>query len=283
MNDKARRVLVLGASGLLGDHLLRRLPHTFSTIAPLGRGDRIGIDASVTWIPMRLDAADHQAIGPLLDTADASVIVNAIGAPRQSDAVTLATVNARFPHALAAAAAARGSRVVQISTDAVFSGSRGGYAERDQPDPSDDYGRSKLDGELAAPHLTIRTSFFGRSPRGTGLMEWFVAKRGGAVDGFTDYRFTGLAAPLAADFIALAVDAALDGVFHVGGEAMTKYELLCAVSRRLELDIAVRPASREAVDRTLDTRRFFDAIGRRRPTFTESIEALASCGVLSQS
>lgn len=277
------RVLLLGASGLLGGHLLRRIPESFATVAASGRRGGAGADPRVQWLPAPFDAADLAAIDPLLDAAAADVVINATGAAPRSPAAELAQVNARFPRALAAAAAARGSRVVQISTDGVFSGNRGEYSEADRPDPIDDYGRSKLDGELAAPHLTIRTSFYGRTPRGSGLVEWLASQRGGVVDGFADYRFSGLAAAMLADFVALAIDRALDGVYHVGGDPVTKFDLLAAVSRRLDLNVTVRPVIAGAVDRTLDTTRFFAAIGRPRPAVADSIEALAPCGVLSRS
>jgi dTDP-4-dehydrorhamnose reductase len=276
------RVLLLGASGLLGGHLLRRLPQSFVTVAASGRSGA-GAVAGAQRLPSPFDAADLTAIDRLLDEAAADVVINATGAAPRSPAEVLAQVNARFPQALADAAAVRGARVIQISTDGVFSGNRGLYAEADRPDPIDDYGQSKLDGELAAPHLTIRTSFYGRSPRGSGLVEWLVSQRGGVVDGFVDYRFTGLAAATLADLVALAIDRTLSGVYHVGGEALTKFDLLCAVSRRLDLNVTVRPVSRGAVDRTLDSARFFAAIGRTRPSVADSIEALTPCGALSRS
>jgi len=283
MSAQAPRVLLLGATGLLGGHLLARLPRSCQTVAVSGRNGVTSADRGVEWLSMRMDAAAPAALDSLLDMAGADVIVNATGASPRSEESTLDQVNARFPRALAAAAATRGSRIVQISTDGVFSGARGNYAEDDRPDPADAYGRSKLDGELAAPHLTIRTSFFGRSPRGTGLVEWLVGQRGQAVDGFADYRFTGIAASLLADLIASAIERALVGVYHVGGDPVTKYDLLRAVSQRLDLGVTVRPVSRGAVDRTLDSHTFFETAGRRRPTVAESIEALTPCGALSRS
>lgn len=283
MSTQSPRVLLLGASGLLGGHLLDRLSRSYSTLAVAGPSGLGGADQRVEWLPMRLDAADPHAIGSLLDASRADVVVNATGASPQSAQATLTQVNARFPRALGEAAAERGARVVHMSTDGVFSGARGNYAEDDVPDPADAYGRSKLDGELAAPHLTIRASFFGRSPRGSGLVEWLIAQRGRTVDGFADYRFSGMAAPLLADLFVSAIERALTGVYHVGGDPVTKYDLLCAVSQRLGLDITVRPASRRAIDRTLHSRMFFDAIGRPQPTVVDSIDALTSCGVLSRS
>ena len=178
---------------------------------------------------------------------------------------------------------ARRRHLVHISTDGVFSGARGGYTEADSPDPNDDYGRTKLAGEPTAPHLTIRTSFFGRSPRGGGLVEWLLTKRGATIEGYVDYCFTGVAASVLADLVATAIAAPspLEGVFHVGGEPMSKFELLKAIGEHLDLDVTVVPVRRGPIDRTLNTNRFFAAIGARRPTLPDSLAALGPCGALS--
>ena len=136
-----------------------------------------------------------------------------------------------------------------------------------------------------APHLTIRTSFFGRSPRGDGLVDWAIAQRGRSIEGFLDYRFTGLSAALLADLVVAAIGARapLEGVCHVGGEPVTKHELLAAIGQELHLDLRVVPVGRGKVDRTLNADRFFAALGRQRPTLAESVATLGSCGVLSRS
>lgn len=274
------RVLVLGASGLLGSHLVERLPSSFRTVAIGGRSGRSGMDARVEWLPLSFDAADTRSVEQVLDAARADVIVNAVGAKPPIDAQTMEKVNARFPQALAALAEARGSRVVHVSTDGVFSGARGGYRERDVPDPGDAYGRAKLAGELGAPHLTIRTSFFGRTWRNDGVIEWLVAQRGRTVEGFADYRFSGMSAARLADALAEAIGGpdVLEGLYHVGGEPITKYELLKAAAERLQIDVRVIPVERGAVDRTLDSSRFFSAIHRRPPLLADSLESLVPCG-----
>lgn len=254
--------LLLGATGHLGSHLAVRLPQSMPTrIAP------------------RVDISDDKAIGRLIDEAEADVVVNAIGANAGAGAEAMRAVNTDFPHRLAAAAAAtRKGRVVHVSSDGVFSGRRGSYREDDAPDPVDEYGRSKLAGELAPPHLTIRTSFFGRNPRGRGLIEWLVSQRG-TVSGFDDYRFCGVSAALLADFVAEAIAADLAGLWHVGGEPITKCALLAAAARRLSLDVTVVPVRRGSIDRTLDSSRFFAAVGRRRPTLADSVDALGAADV----
>jgi dTDP-4-dehydrorhamnose reductase len=282
------RVLLVGASGLLGSHLAARLPDSFATFAPQPRDGTFKTTGSrIAWLPFALDATDDATVARAIAESAATIIVNAVGvtpgSPVAGDRQMQEAVNARFPHRLASHAARIGARVVHISTDAVFSGARGAYGEDDTPDPVDDYGRTKLAGELGAPHLTIRTSFFGRTPKGTGLVEWAIAQQGRTIEGFVDYRFSGLATALLSDLVADALATpGLEGIYHVGGDPVSKYDLLKAIGDRLHLDVRVVPVRRGRVDRTLASDRFFSAVGRARPSVQDSLGALASCGVLSR-
>src|SRR5688572_23532955 len=143
-------VLLLGASGLLGAHLAARLPASCATVAPRPRHGEPDRRSAIGWLTTHLDATDDRSLEATLDEAAADVVVNAIGL-RAGDRSSLDSINARFPHRLASLVGARGGRVIHISTDGVFSGARGDYSETDSPDPGDDYGRSKLAGELPAP------------------------------------------------------------------------------------------------------------------------------------
>ena len=133
--------------------------------------------------------------------------VNAIGLIKQreesADAISAIRVNALFPHELASRCRACGARLIQISTDCVFSGTRGMYSEDDPPDPCDLYGRSKLLGEVYdTDTLTLRTSIVGRElQRAHGLFEWFLGQRGGRVRGYPRAVFSGLTTAALADLI----------------------------------------------------------------------------------
>src|SRR5688572_1428956 len=77
-----------------------------------------------------VDARRFDQVRHLLDELRPDVVVNGVGVikqrPEVTDAVHTVTLNALFPHLLAEACAQRGSRLVQVSTDCVFSGRRGG-------------------------------------------------------------------------------------------------------------------------------------------------------------
>ncbi len=89
-------------------------------------------------------------------------------------------MNALLPPRLLAMCKVAGARLIHISTDCVFDGTRGMYRESDFADATDLYGRSKYLGELHDPQaVTLRTSIIGPE-LGTahGLVGGFLAQRG---------------------------------------------------------------------------------------------------------
>ncbi len=103
-----------------------------------------------------IDATDTDAVIRIITQEKPDVVINCVGVIKQlaasKDALTSIAINSLFPHRLAQICAAVNARLIQISTDCVFSGDKGGYRESDVPDARDLYGRSKLLGEADYPH-----------------------------------------------------------------------------------------------------------------------------------
>lgn len=146
------RWLVAGAAGMLGQDVVARLRTAGEEVEARGSAE--------------LDIRDPAAVGAI---ADADVIVNcaartAVDALEGKEAEAFA-VNAIGPQLLARAASACGARLVQVSTDYVFSGTRRTpYRHDDALDPLSAYGRSKAAGEWAVraeggDHLIVRTAW----------------------------------------------------------------------------------------------------------------------------
>ncbi len=228
-------------------------------------------------------ADDVDSVVRAVALAKPDVVVNCIGIikqrPSAQDPVASIGVNALFPHRLARLCRARGSRLIHISTDCVFSGSRGRYTEHDVADAADLYGRSKLLGEVdEVDCITLRTSIIGRELAGSfGLLEWFLDQRGKAVRGYRRALFSGLTTPAFAALILSLIEAHpdLSGVWHVASAPISKYDLLCAIRDALALDISIEPDDSLVVDRTLDDSRFRVRTGLPVPTWAEMIEPLA--------
>jgi dTDP-4-dehydrorhamnose reductase len=186
-------------------------------------------------------------------------------------------INTLLPHRLAALCSVSGARLVHISTDCVFSGSKGGYLESDFPDAYDLYGRSKLLGEVDYPNaITLRTSIIGHEISGSrSLVGWFLAQEG-RVKGFTRAKFSGLPtvelARVVRDFVLPRPE--LHGLYHVAAEPIDKFKLLMLIAQVYGKKIEIIPDNDFAIDRSLNGERFKAATGYVAPSWQTLIERM---------
>lgn len=220
-------------------------------------------------------AADHDviAVGSAdADLRDRAAVEALIGRHRPDAIVHTAYVQSDWhvtatgaAH-VATAAARHGARLVLVSSDVVFSGADGLYAESAPPDPITAYGAAKAAAETAAlavcPDVVVaRTSLIlgdGTSQH-ERLVHALVAGGDGAL--FEDeQRCPVHVADLAAALVELAGND-FQGVLHVAGaQAMSRLALGRLIARRDGLDAAsLRGTSRAAagvagpIDVRLDT------------------------------
>jgi dTDP-4-dehydrorhamnose reductase len=213
-----------------------------------------------------------------------TVVVNCVGIVKQlkaaGDPVPSISINSLFPHRLATLASAAGARIIHISTDCVFRGDRGHYSERDTPDASDLYGRTKLLGEVSGPRcLTLRTSIIGRELSATtGLLEWFLAQRTGRAKGYTHARFSGVTTHALADVLADIIERhpGLAGVYHVASRPISKYDLLKKLNDAYNAGVDIDASDDVHIDRTLDGSAFQKATGLTIRSWDEMIGQMAS-------
>lgn len=283
MNDM--RVLILGGSGMLGHKLAQIFGTRFNTyVTARGPGaayNRFGIFDAVRIIG-EVHAEDPASVERAVASVKPDVIINCIGIVKQDaagkDPITSITINSLFPHRLAKLSQESNARLIHVSTDCVFSGRAGNYAETDVPDSDDLYGRSKLLGEVeGAGCLTIRTSMIGRELTGShGLLEWFLSQRGGRVRGFKRAIFSGFTTQALAEVIGTIVadHPELNGIYHVSAEPISKFDLLTLVQQTYELAIDIEPDNDFACDRSLDSSRFRQSTGIQMPAWPEMIKNL---------
>jgi dTDP-4-dehydrorhamnose reductase len=233
-----------------------------------------------------VDLTDGAALAGVIAAARPAVVVNCAGVIKQKGGATegMVALNALMPLRAARLAAEVGARFVQLSTDCVFSGARGGYGEGDAPDPVDAYGMTKLLGEPPAPALTLRTSMVGWPPPGggaEGLFGWFLSRRGGEAEGFTRARFSGLTTPALARAVAGLIEEhpGLAGLHHLAADPISKHDLLAALNNRLDRPVRLMPVPGPAIDRSLDGRRLVAATGLTVPGWDEMLDDLISEGI----
>lgn len=221
----------------------------------------------------------------LFDRTKPDVVINCVGLVKQlpgaEDPLAAIPMNALLPHRLLSICKVARARLIHISTDCVFEGSRGMYRESDFADATDLYGRSKYLGELHDPQaVTLRTSIIGPE-RGSahGLVSWFLAQRG-RVKGYTRAIFSGLPtvelARVIRDFVIPAAD--LSGLYHVSSAPISKYDLLVEVAREYGHSIEIAPDAELVIDRSLDSSRFRERTGYVAPAWQEMLRVMHEFG-----
>lgn len=276
------RVLVFGGNGMLG-HKLYQVCH------------EAGLDVRATVRQLRhdqpdmfvggVDAARFDRVEHALEIVNPTVVINCAGVvPRcsvQEGPAQTIGVNAIFPHWLYELCLARDIRMIHLSTDCVFSGKRKcssgrcgrnlGYTESDAPDGTGLYALSKRLGETGS--LILRTSFIGPE-QGTvrGLLRWFLLQSE-TVTGYARHLFTGLTTLELSRVIVRVIckHQHLSGLYHVGGDMVTKYELLKLIKARYGHHVALRKDTLRHCDRRLASARFRNAAGYRPPPWPEMI------------
>jgi dTDP-4-dehydrorhamnose reductase len=278
-----KRVLVFGGGGMLGHEAIRVLGGDHDVSATVR--DPAAAASQDLGAPLHaFDARRPEGLPSVLEASGAEVAVNCIGIVKQlpegSQPVPAISVNSLFPHQLAEACAARGVRLVHVSTDCVFSGelpAPARYTEAHAADARDLYGRSKLLGEMDDPEadaLTLRTSIIGwELGRSTGLLEWLVSQRGQPIRGFANALFSGLTTRALARVIGTVIAdlPQLRGLYQVSSEPISKYDLVAALNDALGLGCTIERVEEPRVNRVLDSGRFRAATGMTIPTWPEMI------------
>ncbi len=283
--EKITKVLVLGATGMLGNAVLRLFAQS-SAYEVIGS---IRSSTGLKLLPAEL--SDHVVTGVDVENMDSlislftqvspDVVINCIGLVKQladaNDPLAAIPINALLPHRLARLCGVSGARMVHMSTDCVFSGAKGSYTEDDESDARDLYGRSKYLGEVDYPHaITLRTSIIGRELNGAhSLVGWFLAQQG-SVRGFRRAVFSGLPtvelARVIRDFVIPNTE--LHGTYHVSAEPINKYELLKLIAKAYGKKIEIAPDDNLVIDRSLNSSRFRLATGYRPRPWPELIHQM---------
>jgi dTDP-4-dehydrorhamnose reductase len=273
----AMRLLVLGSGGMLGRAVARDAARLGHDVVALGHGD--------------LDVTDAANVARIVAAVGPQAIVNCAGftdvdGAEASEARAL-RVNGDGPGNVARAAAETGARVVHVSTDYVFDGTkREPWIESDPVAPLQAYGRTKLAGERAvaesgAEHAIVRTAWlFGAG--GPNFVETMLRLGSGReeVTVVTDQRggptWTGHLAPALVEIAERRGDA---GIFHAAGAGECSwYEFAVEILHRAGLPCRAVPTTSERFARPA-RRPAYSVLGTERepgivlPPWTDGLAA----------
>lgn len=242
---RRRRILITGASGLLGLNTALEAAKEHDVIGQVNRHP-LRVDA---FSVLQVDLLAPGALERLLDQTQPDWVIHCAALADvdacESHPQLARQLNSEIPGQLAELVARGGARLLHVSTDAVFDGRRGGYTEEDVPNPLGVYARTKLDGERAVlsanpQAIVARVNLFGWSLSGKrSLAEFFFNKlsTGEPCMGFTDVFFCPMLANDLGQVFLKMLDTGLSGLYHaVGSECISKYEFGLRIARRFGLD-----------------------------------------------
>jgi dTDP-4-dehydrorhamnose reductase len=244
-------------------------------------GARYFSDRAAGQVISGVDVENQDSLLRAFSIGRPEVVVNCIGLVKQladaKDPLLAVPINTLFPHRLARLCDVVGARLIHISTDCVFSGSKGLYLESDFPDADDLYGRTKLLGEVDYPNaITLRTSIIGHEVvGGRSLLGWFLAQHG-SIKGFKKAVFSGLPTVELSRVVRDVVlpRPALRGVYHVAAQPIDKYALLRLVAKVYDKQIEIVPDVSLVIDRSLNAERFRLATGYVAPAWPELVTGM---------
>jgi len=291
-----KRVLLLGATGMLGSAVYGVLNKKYDLILGIRNLDKISLlekayggadKAKILPFDAALVYQDYVAKKGfpgqymtqfLQGVGEVDHVINAIGVTipfvLREPAVTF-FVNGALPHILAQHFQ---EKLIHITTDCVYNGKDGfPYDENSPKSPVDVYGLSKSLGE-PANCLTIRTSIIGRELDGfTGLLEWFLQQRGKTITGFAEHYWNGITTQQfgkLCDQIMESPDAyPRRGVYHVFSTAVSKYDMLLAFQRKYGISCTIKTEKENKLNRTMTTVKELNRL-LEVPSFAEMLDAL---------
>lgn len=227
------KFLVLGCNGMAGHMISIYLSEQGYDVDGYARSESKFVH-TVTG-----DARDTILLKSTIESGRYNAVINCIGLLNkfaENDHEAAVFLNAYLPQFLAKITDGTDTQIIHISTDCVFSGSRGGYVESDFPDGELFYDRSKALGELNnKKDVTFRMSIIGPDIKqeGIGLINWFMQQKG-KVKGYKNAIWTGQTTLQLAKTIENAAIQRVHGLYNmVPDESISKYDMLVLFNKYL--------------------------------------------------
>jgi dTDP-4-dehydrorhamnose reductase len=254
------KLLIVGSAGMAGHVVAKYLAqqgHTVSTVARTGATFNLDIEDTVRTTGFFTQIKN-----------DFDFIINCVGLlvkdsiDRPDKAVV---INSWFPHCIEQTIKDSNTRLIHLSTDCVFDGSKGNYVESDIHTEMNFYGRSKSLGEINnSKDITFRMSIIGPELKstGTGLLKWILNNTELTLNGWDNAMWNGITTLELAKCIEKYINSPdITGVYHLvnNDNYISKYNLLKKINDVYDLKkTIIRTQGPKPVNKILiDTRKEF--------------------------
>jgi dTDP-4-dehydrorhamnose reductase len=289
MPEQKRRLLIIGASGFIGQRLAVMAADNYDVFAAdltePAKPNEIKMDVTApASVLAGFDAVRPQVVVMLAAIADIDQC------ERQPELAKAVNVDGAV--CVADQCARRGVRFVYTSSAAVYDGSHHGYAEEDPPTPLSVYGRTKAQAEveltaILPDAIILRPALvlgFSQASRTNAMLNKLAdSLRAGQVVRVPDYEYRN---PIDADTICQAILRLIElkqarGIYHIGAsDSISRFELVCRLADRMGFSRALVEAQREPLpgraprgfDHLLLTRRLSRETGIEMPDCDKVLE-----------
>ncbi len=262
-----KNVMILGVNGMLGSILFKYLylKNDLNTFGGLRSRRNLINDLNMYKNKniYETNLTDLDELKNLITSVNPQIVINCVGIVKQhpdsNNPIISISLNSLFPHKLHEICELAGIKLIQISTDCVFSGIKGFYNENDLPDPVDIYGKSKLLGEVnSGSALTLRTSYIGKELNTKrGLLSWFLSQTG-RIKGYSKAIYSGLTtlevARVIYEFVIPNQD--LKGIYHLSSEPIDKFSLLNLIKDEYKKKLFIDKDTQYSINRSLNSSKF---------------------------
>ena len=289
------KLLILGANGLLGNTLTKYFfeKNNYETYGFLRDSSKLKFfkRKHISRLIIIQDVLNIYDLRRKIKKLMPDVIINCIGQTNKIRGENLNNIekyiklNSLFPFRLKEICGEIKSRLIHFSSDCVFSGENGFYSEKDNPDPTDIYGKSKLLGELDYENIiTIRKSVIGHElDSKKGLLEWFLNYEG-IVEGYKEAIFSGLTVLELARIIDMYIlpNKDIKGIIHLSGDPISKYNLLKIIANQYNKIIKIEPNEDIKIDRSLNSDNFKNLTGYKSEPWSLLVKSMEEFNLLNK-
>lgn len=255
------KILVIGSNGMAGHVITKYLRQQNFDVATAARADA----------DFLIDIENTNECRSIFDKilSNYDFVINCIGLlvkdslDRPDRAIIL---NTWFPHYLESASKNIQTKIIHLSTDCVFNGSKGNYIETDPHTETNYYGKSKSFGELDnSKDVTFRMSIIGPELKanGTGLLHWVTTNTNEELEGWANAWWNGITTLQLAKCIEKYINnPCFSGIYHLVNNdvSINKYDLLCKINSVYDLGKVIKKSKgpKDVNKILVDTRKLLD-------------------------
>ena len=260
------KLLVIGGSGLLGYKVAKMASNEHETFLTYNYRS-IQIEGCTT---LKLDKCDRNAVFELLEKIKPDVVIDTAALHNVDYCETHPEeawkVNVEGTRNVAEACKKVGAKIIFISTDYVFDGTKGYYTEEDAPNPLSYYAKTKLEAEKTIQSLDVNyiiarpSVIYGWNPsevsglksssgKSVNFVVWALQKleKGEEIKAVTDQYSSPTLADNLAEALLVMASSEKQGIYHTAGkDCVNRYEFTLKIAEVFGLDKSlIKPVTSE--------------------------------------